>query len=151
MEVKYKKLANSKKYGRWFAEGSLFIQNMPRKIRHATCKGLWIDLNFKNCHPVILESLCTQYEIECPYLHEYNTNRGSMLQEIVQTDGCSRDIAKRKILCALNGSNINVNVSWWCQMKNEFKSIADCLSSKREYEKLYNIVHTRKTILRLQP
>jgi hypothetical protein len=54
-EVKYKKSDNSKKYGRWFAEGSLSIQNMPRRVRHTICKGIWKDVDFKNCHPIILE------------------------------------------------------------------------------------------------
>lgn len=144
VEVKYKKSANSKKYGRWFAEGSLSIQNMPRKIRHTICKGLWIDLDFKNCHPVILEQLCKQYAIECPLLHEYNTNREEMLQEIIQTEGCTRDVAKRMILRALNGANVNSGVTWWAQMKNEFKSIANCLATEKEYEKLYKIVKTYK-------
>lgn len=142
--TKYNKSSNSKKYGRWFADGSLSIQNMPRKIRHTICKGLWIDLDFINCHPVVLEALCNHYEIECPYLHQYNTQRDELLQEIMQVEGCTRDEAKRKVLSTLNGKNISINVSWWGLMKNEFRSIANCLSSKKEYEKLHKIVKTYK-------
>jgi hypothetical protein len=44
----------------------------------------------------------------------------------------------------LNGKNITVDVPWWSMMKNEFKSIANCLSSRKEYDTLYKIVKTYK-------
>lgn len=122
MNVKYKKSSLSKKYGRWFAEHSLSIQNMPRKIRHTICKGLWIDLDFKNCHPVILEQLCKHYSIDCPYLHKYNTDRDSLIKEIMDINQCTRDTAKRCILQILNGSNLSVDVPWWSTMKTEFRT-----------------------------
>ena len=71
--VFYKKGVNSKREGRWFAHNSLSIQNMPRVIRHTICKDIWIDLDFKNCHPLILEFLCHHFHIECPFLHIYNS------------------------------------------------------------------------------
>lgn len=144
VQVKYKKSAVSKKYGRWFAEGSLSIQNMPRKVRHTICKGLWIDLDFKNCHPVILEQLCTHYGIECPFLHKYNTDRSSLIKEIMDVKDCDRDYAKRCILKIMNGSKININVTWWSNMKTEFKTIANFLSSRKEYEKFHKIVKASK-------
>jgi hypothetical protein len=145
VEVKYKKSSISKKYGRWFAEGSLSIQNMPRKVRHTICKGLWIDLDFKNCHPVILEQLCIHYGIECPLLHKYNTDRSSFIKEIMDAKNCDRDFAKRCILKILNGSKLNINVPWWSNMKTEFKIIANFISSNREYDKFYKIVKANKS------
>ena len=58
VSVSYKKSTSSLKDGRWFAEKSLSIQNLPRSIRHTICKNIWIDLDFENAHPKILESIC---------------------------------------------------------------------------------------------
>jgi len=140
VEVKYKKSDNSKKYGRWFAEGSLSIQNMPRRVRHTICKGLWIDIDFKNCHPVLLEQLCIAYDIDCPYLHKYNTQRDELLHEIMQVSQCDRDEAKRMVLKALNGGKGTVNVEWWSNMRTEFKTIANLIASRKEFDKLKKIV-----------
>lgn len=134
--VKYKKSINSKKYGRWFAEKSLSIQNMPRVIRHTICKDLWIDLDFKNCHPVILEQLCIFYGVSCEYLHKYNTNREEMLKEITDKTGCSRDDAKKFVLKTLNGSKVNINIEWWNLLKQEFINIADKIASRDEFKKI---------------
>ncbi len=144
VQVKYKKSTISKKYGRWFAEGSLSIQNMPRKVRHTICKGLWIDLDFKNCHPVIVEQLCVHYGIDCPLLRKFNTDRDDLLNEIMGVLGCDRDTAKKSILRVLNGSELDVHVPWWSILKNEFKFIANFLSSRKEYEIFYKIVKTNK-------
>ena len=81
--TKYKKCCNSFNYGRWFADKSLSIQNMPRAIRHSISKDIWIDLDFVNCHPVILEHLCDFYNINCHYLSIYNKNRQLFLNEII--------------------------------------------------------------------
>lgn len=144
VEVKYKKSENSKKFGRWFAEGALSIQNMPRKVRHTICKGLWIDIDFKNCHPVLLEQLCIAYDIDCPYINKYNNNREDLLNEVIEKSECDRDEAKKKILRVLNGSKIYVDTDWWTVMKCEFKTHANLLSSMKEYDKLNKIVKKYK-------
>ena len=140
VKVVYKKSVNSKKYGRWFANGSLSIANMPRKVRHTICKGLWIDIDFNNCHPVILEHLCVSYDINCPFLTKYNNNREEMLKEVMTAENCSRDIAKRCILKCLNGNKKMVPLPWWNDMQNEFNYIAQMISNKPEYKKLRELV-----------
>jgi hypothetical protein len=144
IQVKYKKSTVSKKYGRWFAEGSLSIQNMPRKVRHTICKGIWIDLDFKNCHPVILEQLCNNFGIGFEYLKKYNTDRDGMLKAIMDVNKCDKDKAKRCILKILNGSKLEVDVPYWGPIKTEFMSIANYLASKKEYHSLYKIVKDNK-------
>jgi len=134
--VKYKKSINSKKDGRWFAEKSLSIQNMPRVIRNTLCRDLWYDLDFKNCHPIILEQLCIYYKISCKFLTKYNSTRDDMLKEIIDNIGCSRDDAKKYVLKTLNGSNITINVDWWEDLKKEFQNIASLLSSRSEFKKI---------------
>ena len=43
--TKYKKGCNSLNFGRWFADKSISIQNMPRIIRNTICKNIWFDLD----------------------------------------------------------------------------------------------------------
>ncbi len=50
------------KIGRYFCNSSIGIQSLPRKIRHTLCKGLYIDLDFKNAHPTIVQQLCKYYK-----------------------------------------------------------------------------------------
>ena len=94
---------------------------MPRIIRYSICKDIWIDLDFVNCHPVILEHLCDFYNINCYYLSKYNKNRQAFLKEIIDNCGCSRDEAKKYVLKALNGGNVNINVDWWNDLKKNLK------------------------------
>jgi hypothetical protein len=113
---------------------------MPRRVRHTICKGIWIDIDFKNCHPVLLEQLCIAYDIDCPYLHKYNTDRERLLLEIMQVSQCDRDEAKRTILKTLNGGKCIVDVEWWSNMRIEFKTIANLIASRKEFDKLKKIV-----------
>lgn len=134
VRVSYKKSYNSKKDGRWFAEKSLSIQNLPRSIRHTICKNIWIDLDFENAHPKILESICKYYNISCHFLNKYNTNRELLLKDIQNSLGCSRDKAKIYILKTLNGSDVDINVKWWNDLKIEFKNIASTLTDCKEFK-----------------
>lgn len=134
--VKYNKSNNAKRWGRWFAEKGLSFQSLPRVIRHTLCRGLWIDSDFKNCHPVILACLCVRYHISCHFLQRYNNNREEMLSEIVGKIGCTRDDAKRFILKALNGGAVNIAVSWWKDLKKEFENIASTLANREEFKKI---------------
>ena len=66
ISIKYKKSDNyDNKIGRFFCNGGVGIQSLPRMIRHTICKNLYIDLDFKNAHPTILKTLCEYYGIEC--------------------------------------------------------------------------------------
>lgn len=134
--VKYNKSNNAKRWGRWFAEKGLSFQSLPRVVRHTLCRGLWLDSDFKNCHPVILACLCAHYHISCHFLQRYNNNREEMLAEIIEKVGCTRDDAKRFILKALNGGAVNIAVSWWKDLKKEFENIASTLANREEYKKI---------------
>jgi hypothetical protein len=144
VSVKYKKSISSLKDGRWFADKALSIQNLPRPIRHTICKDIWIDLDFVNCHPIILEHLCNCYKINCYYLSNYNSNRQSFLQTICDKLGCSRDDAKKNILKTLNGGNVDIDIDWWPKLKKEFKNIASSISSKDEFKKIYSHTESLK-------
>ncbi len=115
---------------------------MPRDIRHSISKDIWIDLNFVNCHPVILQHICIYYNIYCYYLSKYIKNKEELLTDIFDKIGCSRDDAKIFILKILNGGNINISIDWWSDLKKDFKNIATSIAEREEFKKIYN--HCKK-------
>ena len=125
IEVQYKKGANAKGMGRWFASGIAGMQRMPRRIRHTICQGLWLDLDFVNIHPTILSQLCATWDIQHRFLAKYVENREDVLNEMVQLGVSCREEAKETILKVLNGGKVNLDtVPWWKDMCLEFSNMA---------------------------
>lgn len=145
VSVVYKKGSSSLKQGRYFADKSLSIQNLPRCIRHSICKDIWIDLDFNNCHPNILQQLCKFYGVNCHYLSKYNKNRDDFLNQIMVESNCSRDDAKKYILKTLNGGDVNINVKWWKALKTEFSNIASSIATHKDFKKIYDNAKSIKT------
>ena len=99
--IGYKKRAASSSYGKkgyvrvtyglgnkW-EDGRLYpkvknivtLANMPRSFRHTLASGIYIDLDFKNCHPEILLQYCKKNDIKYFYLCYYCENRAKFLEE----------------------------------------------------------------------
>jgi len=135
INIKYKKSENyESKIGRFFCNSGIGIQSLPREIRHTICKGLYIDLDFVNCHPSILIQLCEFYNIECPNLKFYVNNRNEVLIYICDGVGCDKARAKKIFLCALNGNKTNYsNVKNWKSTLLEFNNIHEQLANKPEF------------------
>ena len=132
------------KIGRYFCKNSIGIQSLPRKIRHTLCKGLYLDLDFKNAHPTILYQLCKMYNIETPYLHKYINDRDEILKDFMETLQIDKDEAKLMIISALNGSRQVYDVKNWFSILEEFKKIHSIISTKSEFKSLYQEVKERK-------
>ena len=118
--------------GRWYAEGVFSMQTMARRIRHTLCKGLWIDIDFVNCHPVLAQQLCDQSGLSSPWLTAYNRSRETLLEEMMAADRRikGRDEAKQKILQVLYGcDSVSVDVPWWRNFLEECGQIASHISS----------------------
>ena len=145
LKVKYHK---SKKYenkiGRWFCDGGVGIQSLPRKIRATICKGLYIDLDFKNCHPVILKTLCDKKNIDCPYLTNYINNRDELLVKWSEDLGMTQDDAKQAFLKMLNGNKTKHDTDNWIDMINEFNIIHKTIASLEEYTDIYEEVNSQE-------
>ena len=129
-----------KTHGRLFARTPGAMQTMPRRIRQTLCAGVWIDLDFVNCHPVILRRLCKDVlKLPCPNLARYVTDRDRMLQEMVAGGVVDRDEAKRMVLKTMNGGTVNkVKTDWWEPLCNEFSTIAHRIAYHFAYKKYFN-------------
>jgi hypothetical protein len=77
--------------GRLYANKSISIQSLYHPIRHMICRDTYVDLDFVNCHPRILQQLTS--EINTPCLDFYVNNRSAVLEETT----------KRKIIALING------------------------------------------------
>lgn len=109
--IKYNKSSKyPSKIGRWFCKSGIGIQSMPRIIRHTICDGLYIDLDFKNMHPTILQQICLKNNIDCPLLTRYITNRDVLLTEWSNILNFTKDEVKTIYLSALNGNNTKYNI-----------------------------------------
>jgi len=141
ISIKYKKSDNyDNKIGRFFCNGGVGIQSLPRMIRHTICKNLYIDLDFKNCHPTILKTLCEYYGIECKNLTKYVNNREEILNQICRSIQVNKKEAKDIYLHALNGNKTIYDIENWRSIILEFERIHTEISNKPEFTELFNEV-----------
>lgn len=132
--IKYNKSSKyPSKIGRWFCKSGIGIQSMPRIIRHTICDGLYIDLDFKNMHPTILQQICLKNNIDCPLLTRYITNRDVLLTEWSNILNFTKDEVKTIYLSALNGNNTKYNIPEWNNVLQEFKVIHKAISKLPQY------------------
>ena len=85
--------------GRLCARGALSLQNITRQVRHSIARGIYVDLDVKNAHPVILEWLCKKHGINCEKLNLYIRDRERLLKELK----CDREVGKNAYLSLTNG------------------------------------------------
>ena len=127
-------------FGRFYAEGSLSLQNMPREVRHTVSRHLYNDLDVKNAHPVILAFMCKKRGIKCSRLKEYIKNRDSMLSNISK----DKDVAKGIVLSLINGGTTAFNAldepyEWLISFHNEICLIHDQFARDPEFETFVHI------------
>ena len=134
LEVTYAKGKSSDDMGRWFS--SFGLQRINKRIRHTICKGRWIDLDFVNCHPVILYNISKKYSLKCKYLKRYVENRNEMLQEFMKADGLkSMGDAKTLILKAMNGAELpNYKVEWWHKFNKQLQRINEAIATHGDFQ-----------------
>lgn len=129
---------NTSKQGRHFSK-THSLQGMARPIRHVLCKDNHIDIDMKNCHPVILKTLCQVYGFNCDKVNYYIDNRSTCLEELMTQTNKDKDTVKQWILSLLNGGNSSElfthNISPWVQdFKNQIKLIHESFYNLPEFK-----------------
>ena len=71
---------------------------MKREVRAILAAKNYHDVDFVNCHPVILEQVLNRHFIPCPMLSKYVAKRESCIQDVMSTCSVSRDAAKTLFL-----------------------------------------------------
>ena len=96
---------------------SLFMPTfttMKREIRALLADKEYLDIDFVNCHPSILEQTLDRNCIPCPLLTNYNGNRATHLRTIAEACGVSCDCAKELFIRILYLGTVDA----WCHDSN---------------------------------
>lgn len=129
------------KYGRVYAENSLSLGNLERSIRHLLAEDNYVDIDVKNCHPVILLQICKSYKMSpIVHLENYVDNREKVLEEVRLEYGVSRDVAKNLFLVLMYGGGFET----WAN--NNGVSKKESSSIKEFKAELSDIMETILTI-----
>lgn len=90
--VKYGKPKH--KWGRAFPFKSLGLSCFRKVVRNTLINDLYYDFDLKNAQPEIIRLLCESNNIPCSKIQRYCADRTTLLLEVQQHYGVSRDIAK---------------------------------------------------------
>lgn len=129
--------------GRYFANGSLSLQNITRPVRQTICKDFYWDIDIVNCHPQILYQYCKKHSIDCPTLEIYVKERDDLIKRSTLT----KDTFKKEFLAILNGRSFDRKyriqevddffVSWNLEASNILEKVVslnkDIKASKKDY------------------
>lgn len=127
--------SRSHKRGRRFAKGALSMQSFPREIRGALAQGLYYDLDFVNCHPVIIRTMCAKHGFLTAFLDSYINNRDAVINEVLQLNpNLEYDDVKRGILTVIYGGHKDYN-----SIKRKTEWLTEF---KKEIERLHKVVPT---------
>eukprot|EP01047_Picozoa_sp_COSAG01_P096825 COSAG01_NODE_27249_length_690_cov_1.653130_1_plen_229_part_11 len=95
-------------FGRRYCDGrQACFQNIQGGVRKTIAEGLYWDLDFENCFPVILYHTCKHYDQPTPVLERIVKDREKLLSEIMAFFSCTRKAAKQLVLKHIHGGRIN--------------------------------------------
>ena len=113
--------------GRYGATGPLSLQCIERRIHHTICREFYDDVDVKNAHPVFLDQYCTKKEIPHPRLTYYVEHRDDLFQEMMTSQGMTKDEVKTLIFKSMKGGLVSeedlqaypIAISqFWVEMKD---------------------------------
>ena len=120
--------ASSNGWGRLYGSKGSF-ETLERKIRGTLCKDFYVDIDIKNCHPVILSQLIkTKFNKDMPELDTYIQNREYYLTQTTKED---------VIRVLYGGKNENEFLKPFAK---EIRDITKFISNQPEYIELFSIV-----------
>ena len=106
--VKYKQ---NNDIGRYWAVGSLSLQNIPREIRHTISNEYYYDIDIKNCHPSLICQYAEKNELECSNIKYYIENREQIFNDYTNKFNVSKEDVKKAFLSILNGGKSFLGLS----------------------------------------
>ncbi|CAC5381962.1 unnamed protein product [Mytilus coruscus] len=122
------------KFGRYWTEGDIGIQNMSRKIRHTLCQDFVYDIDMKNAHPTLLSWYCHDNGINCTGLDAYIANREEYMADWMMCTGNIRDEVKAHLLAIINRRKVNLepeDPEWYKEFYNGMRYISDSIVKLR--------------------
>lgn len=137
--VKYK--LPEHKWGRIFPDKSLSLCVFHRPTRHAYAKEIYIDIDMKNAHPVIVQSICNLNGISCPTISAYCTDRENFLKRVCDYHNVDRSEAKTLMLrLTYGGEYENWLSSIELKQQRHIDAFPDILNYQSEMDHIRNLV-----------
>ena len=90
--------------------GGYVQARMANLAKGAICSGIYIDVDIKNCHPSILEQLLVHHKLPSGAMRLFNTERDSVLAELMANTGHDKATVKELIYNIVYGGDPNT----WC-------------------------------------
>jgi len=108
-DVTYK-FSNDMSLGRVYPHKSLSLCTIRREIRHTIARDYYVDIDIKNCHPVLLNHLCELNDIDNEKLSKYINNRDEIINNVIKEYQVTKDEAKNLFISIIYGGSF----SSWC-------------------------------------
>lgn len=119
------------KWGRLNPEKSLSLCVFHRPTRHAYCKGIYVDIDMKNAHPVFIKNLCESNGIPCPNITRYCDDRDAFLGRVGDHHNVDKEASKRLILRLTYGGDYN---RWLSEIELKQQEWKTAMPEILEYE-----------------
>jgi phage/plasmid-associated DNA primase len=143
-KVKYNLPAH--KWGRINPEKSLSLCVFHRPTRHAYCQGIYIDIDMKNAHPVIVKNICLLNNIPCSTITKYCEDRDAFLQRVCDYHNVDRASAKTLMLRLTYGGEY---AKWLdseiLKQQRPYNGLAEIVKYEAEMENIRNLVFENNT------
>jgi len=170
MDGKIKVEYSLDKFGRYKNSNTIngfSYTNMFGMVRNLLTNKYYVDLDIKNCHPVIIYNLCIKHNIkEYKMLKKFieeredllkyiidNNQEGHMNEERIEGVVMNRDVAKRFTLMFFFGAsltkkmsefNINELPEWFNDFYKELQKIIDTINKLECYKPIIDYVKEKK-------
>ena len=96
--------------GRHYADGSVSLQNMNKKIRSVCAEGMYQDIDMVNAHPTIYSFVAGQHGCDTPLVDEYVNDRERVLKMLAKQCKSDRSTMKTLVLELMNGSKLDYQI-----------------------------------------
>lgn len=107
-----------------------YICGIKREARNFICNDFFIDIDIKNCLPVLLKQFCEKKSLICPELNDYVLNRDSILKKY--------NVDKQYVCSLLFNKNHTGMNQFFLKIHNfVYKNVIPYLSKTDEFSKLY--------------
>ena len=135
--------AHGRAFGRWFANESCSLQNLPREVRHTIAGEFYLDIDMVNAHPTLLVQICKNHGIECEEIEDFVKEREKYIQQVIDKNpNMTREQIKTTFLSLLNGGqkaykDVENKTRFLKQFRRQIEDILDEIKEKFPEEYKY--------------
>ena len=143
---KDKKLVAQLGYGRLYGQDSS-LESFKKSVRATLCAKYYHDLDFENCHPVILVQLAYKTLGEdLPHLFNYLKNREEILKRIMDKANITRNDAKQTMITMLYGGYPKFDVTELHDIYHETSGFTSRLIASGFFVEAWNATKADDTV-----